>query len=61
MTKDLNKPSQTVGAWPNWLFGGMDDFDWVTTLSRIITKQYSKVLLSLAWKILIGSLSFLDS
>ena len=41
MTQDFNKPSQTVGAWPNWLPGGMDDSDWITILSRIITKQFS--------------------
>ena len=43
MTKDFNKPSQTVGAWPIWLSGGMDDSDWITILSRIMTQHYSAV------------------
>ena len=39
MTKDLDRPSQRVGAWPNWLLGGMEDSDWIKILIRIITQQ----------------------
>lgn len=39
MTKDLNRPSQRVGAWPNWLRGGMEDSDWIKTLIIVITQH----------------------
>ena len=39
MTKDLNRPSQRVGAWPIWLLGGTEDSNWIKILIRIITQQ----------------------